>query len=153
MTVNDFFTLFIYTEKSIFIMTNVISATGANICIFYTTDFSFGLCQEIGSFQAIWCLYFPLLLIWSTIRKTISYGTRILYRLSSLVHSFPSFSSLIVNHLLCTIVAELCSVPVILPLTSLTKIVYHDERDLGNWCKHMYFLHYRLFIWVVPGNW
>ena len=85
--------------------------------------FSYGLCQELVIFQAIWCLYFPLLISCSTKRNNIYYVTRILYRLSCLVSLCTYFSSPVANHLLWSIVVELFSVPVILPLTILTKIV------------------------------
>ena len=118
-----FFTVYIYTEKNRFIMTKLIATTAANICSFFPTDFESGLCQELGIYQAIWCLSFPLLLSWSTTRNNISYVTRILYRLSCLVSSCPSFIPLVVNHLLCKFVLELCRVPVTPPLTILTDIV------------------------------
>ena len=104
-------------------MTKVIFATAANICSFFPTDFAYWLCQELGIYQAIWCLYFPLFLGWSTTSNNVSYVTRILYRLSCLVSSCPSFSPPVVNNLLCEIVIELCRVPFIAPLISLTKIL------------------------------
>ena len=56
-------------------------------------------------------------------RNNISYAGRILYRLCCLVSSCPSFIPPFVNNLLCKIEVELCRVPVIPPLTILTKIV------------------------------
>ena len=82
-----FFKVCILTEKVIFIVTNVITGTTANICSLFPTDFASELCQELGIFQAIWCLYFCLLLSWIKMRNNISYVTRILYRLSCLVSS------------------------------------------------------------------
>ena len=81
------------------------------------------MCQEIGIFQAIWCHYFTFLLSWSTTRNNISYVTRILYRLSCLVSSLPSFSPPVVNQPPGNILVEICRVTVIPPLTSLTKIL------------------------------
>ena len=104
-------------------MTKVITVIATNICIFWPTDFASGLCQELGISQAIWCLYFLLFLSWSTMRNNVSYVTSILYRFYCLVYVCPSFVPSVVNHLICNIVLELCRVPVILPLTSLTNIV------------------------------
>ena len=118
-----FFTVCIQTEMARFITTKVIAEIATNICSFCPTDFSSGLCQELGIFQSIWCLSFPFLIIWGTMRNNVSYVTRIFYRLSCLVSLCPSFSPAVVNHLLFKIVLEHCRVPVIPPLTSLTKIV------------------------------
>ena len=117
------FTVWIYTEMTKFITTNLIYATAANICSFFPTYFAYGFCQELGIFQAIWFLSFPILISCSTTRKNISYVTRIFYRLSCLVSSCTSFSPLVVNHLLCKIVVDLFRVTIIPPLKSLTKIV------------------------------
>ena len=76
-----FFTECIYTETARFIMAKVITTTAANICSFCPTDFESGFCQELGIFQAILCLSFPLFLSWITMRNNVSYVTRILYRL------------------------------------------------------------------------
>ena len=81
------------------------------------------MCQELGIYQAIWCLSFPLFLSLSITRNNVSYITRIFYMLSCLVSSCPSFSPLVVNNLFCDIVIEICRVPVIISLTRLTKIV------------------------------
>ena len=104
-------------------MTKVINATTANIFIFWSKDFASWLCQELGIYQAIWCLYFPLFLSWSKMRNYFSYVNRIFYRLSFLVSSCPYFGPPVVNHLFCDIVIEICRVLVIPPLTRLTKIV------------------------------
>ena len=118
-----FFTVCIYTETAIFIMTNVITAISTKICIYPPTDFAYRLCQELDIFQTIWYLYFPLLLSWITIRNNLFYVTRIFYRLFCLFYSYTSFSPPVLNHIICKIVLELCRVPVIPTLTSLTKIV------------------------------
>ena len=114
-------------------MKKVIAAISTNICSFCPTYFASGLCQELGIFQAIWCLSFPLFLSWSTIRNSVSYFTRILYRLSCLVSSCSSFIPPVVNRLLCNIVVELCKVPFILPLTSLTNIVGINIINSKDW--------------------
>ena len=104
-------------------MTKVIAAIATNICSFFPKYFAYWLCQELGIFQAIWCLSFPLFFSWSTIKTIFSYVTRILYRLSYLVSSCLCFSPPVVNHLLFKILVELCRFTVIPPLTSLTKIL------------------------------
>ena len=118
-----FFAVCIQTETAIFILTKVISKIATNICSFCPTDVESELCQEVGIFQTIWCIYFPPFLWWSTMRNNVSYVTMIFYRLSYLVFPCPSFSPPVVNHLLCNIVVEICRVTVIPPLTSITKIV------------------------------
>ena len=80
-----FFTVRIYTDTARFITTKVITAIATNICSFCLTDFASGLCQELGIFQAIMCLSFPIFISWITTRKNVSYVTRILYRLYCLV--------------------------------------------------------------------
>ena len=105
-----------------FITTNLISTTAANKYSSPPTYFAFRLSQELVTFQAIWCISFPLLFSWSTTRNNISYVTRILYRLSCLFYLFPSFGPPVVNNFLCKIVVELFRVIFIPPLTSLAKI-------------------------------
>ena len=118
-----FFTMCVQSETSRFIVTKVIAATAANIFIFCPTDFASRLFQELGIYQAIWCLYFPLFISWITMRNNISYVTSIFYRFSCLVYSCPFFITPVVNHLLCKILVEFCRFPVIPQLTSLSKIL------------------------------
>ena len=118
-----FFTVYIQTKTAIFIAANLIATTAANICSVFPTYFESGLCQELGIYQAILCLYFPLFLSWGTMRKNVSYVTRIFYRLSCLVSLCPSFSPPVVNHLLCKIVLEPCRVTAIPPLKIIPKRV------------------------------
>ena len=66
-------------------------------------------------------------------RNNVSYVTRIFYRFSCLVPSCPSFSPPVFNHLLCEILIELCRVPVIPPLTILTKIVGINIIHYKDW--------------------
>ena len=78
----------------------------------------------LGIFQGIWYTSPPPpTLSWSTMTNNVSYATRIFYRLSCLVYLCASLSPPVVNHLLWNILVELCRVPVIPPLTSLTKIL------------------------------
>ena len=115
-----------------FIMANVITANAANICSFFPTYFSSGLCQEIG-IQAICCVSFPIILSWSTMRNNIYYVTRIFYRLSCLVSPCPYFSPPVVNYILCEIVVELCRINVIPPITILTNIVVINIINSKDW--------------------
>ena len=114
-------------------MTKVITAIATNVYSFCPTDFAYGLCQELGIFQAIWCSSFFLFLCWTTKRNNFYYATSLLYRLSCLVSSFPYFSPPVVNHLLCEVVVELCMVPVVPPLTSLTKLVCINIIHSKDW--------------------
>ena len=57
------FVVWIYTETDIFIMTKLIATTAANICSFSPTDFAYGLCQELGIYQAIGVFNFLFFLV------------------------------------------------------------------------------------------
>ena len=127
------FVMCIYTETTRFIITNIITAAAANICSFPPTDFAYILCHKLGIFQAISCLYFPLILILIKMKNNISYVTRIFYSFSCLVSLCPSFSPPVVNHLLWNILVEICRVPFIPTLTSLTKIVGIDIIHSKDW--------------------